>query len=242
MGSSQSKTVDDQIELVIAGWIRQQSNIYSTIIIPRPISLLICDFILIAFKYSSIMNASQAKKLSQLLSSKISVNSIMKAKLLHHGGNNGFNNVDIFNNILHKAPLLYIIESNHGHIFGGYTTKSNYGYPFKLEDEYAFLYVLCDKNKDKSNESIQPKIFNVTQNGIGAAITHSYVISDTLFQFGTPASLAICADCDERYDSWCGSNASCYNLPKGNILCGGDDQDSNGNYFFQVVDMEIYSL
>ena len=107
----------------------------------------------------------------------------------------------------------------------------------------AFLFVLkSDINQQK------PEIFNLIPAKSNNAIYNYFDIAyhAYLFHFGSAAGLAICTNFDKpQKKCFCfGTDfyIHSYDLPKGNIMCGGNDCKRGSQYFFNVIDIEVFHI
>merc|ERR1712087_669971 len=69
--------------------------------------------------------------------------------------------------------------------------------------------------------------------------------SDLIFYFGAAAGLLLYDQCNERDDNFAyGGNKCGYQIPKGNMLCGGNQRNShyNDKYEFRVEDYELFTV
>eukprot|EP01084_Bolivina_argentea_P310008 536307_1 len=147
-------------------------------------------------------------------------------KLLFRASEHNFSAKQFHKFCDNKGPTLVIIESNYGHVFGGYTTnqwKSNVAsdcsYLNEPPNNEAFLFVT------RSSISYQqtPKVY-ADPSGIVIKNHKYYAIS----------ILDKCNKSEKNYSYLDGDNV-------GNELCGGNKTRKEGlHYFFKVIDYEVF--
>ena len=148
------------------------------------------------------------------------------------------NRLEIYYQINHHI-YLFIIHSNHGHIFGGFMTfdinnKSS-------NDHDAFVFILSSIFDNQS-----PQIFELKDSKKNSAVkNYFYDGKGLLFQFGLQSSaISIFNYCNENEKNYCIGGSNCtYDLSSGNILCGGHVGGyGTGRYIFSVKDIEVYHI
>lgn len=189
------------------------------------------------FINSNIIDAIQAMELQQLLSDRISFD---QATLVYDSSIHKTDIESFYSKVISHHPTIIVIESNHGNIFGGFTkvvwtTNDNDYY----KDEDAALFVLKSNQIDQESE-----IFDICQASHAIHFNGSYS-KEILCHFGSPAGLCLYQYFDQHNNNFCFGGDDCsYWLPKGNILCGGNDQDLThaDKYKFKVVKLEVFEL
>ena len=234
------------ITYLVFGYIRNniENNKQFKLIIPPSLKYICCEFYGYFFNESNILNNNQKHELFVLLNQRISIENLSNAKLLFRGTRDGFDRNSFKSKLLNKSPYLYIVHTNHGNICGGYTTKNITSKD--KNDPTAFVYVL------KSDISTQkPEIFGIYKGKERNAI-YNY-LSDSgysnsfgyICHFGSPAALLIVENGNSKEKKgYCygGNDNYTYKVPSANILCGGNDRTQYDEYYFFVIDIEIFHV
>ena len=226
-------------ELLIYGYIRYIESEYKLHRkMAKDIKRVCIQYVSIVFSDSGIIDIVQGMELQNLLSDRISFDETI---LLYDTSMHKTDVESFYKETESHHPTVIIIKSNHGNIFGGFTKiawKAK-GYNKYYEDKDACLFVLKSDQKDQDCE-----IFDVCQES--SAINFGGVYNRKLLcHFGSPAGLCLYTNFDQYDDNFCyGGDACSYWLPKGNILCGGNQQDLNWRerYQFRVVSLEVFEL
>ena len=234
-----SKSKPSDIELVICNFIRNQYEAKYKQNVPMALKYLTLKFSdrIIGCK---LLTIKQDMDFFQLLSTKLP--SIRRFKFLFRASDHQYS-ADKFHEYCDNKPgTITIIKSNHGNIFGGYTSKSwqsKYGY---VKDERAFLFLI--KSDDESVQSKCPLLLKLNKWKVDCAVYCYHLFGPT---FGSGLDICIRNRCDRkiRRDSrWSDVNYArqqSYDTPKV-IICGGNTKDVSfsDRYLFQVKDYEVF--
>lgn len=226
-----------RVELLIYGFIRcieRDHKLHRKM--ERDVKTICIEYFKSAFNSSNIIDVLQGMELQELLADRISFD---QAILLYNSSINKTDVQSFYLKTISHHPTVVIIKSNHGNIFGGYTrvawTKDNEHH----KDEDACLFALQSDQQDQNSE-----IFDICQS-LHAIHFNGTFNKQILCHFGSPAGLCLYQNFDQHNNNFCFGGDSCsYWFPKGNILCGGNDQDSmhKEKYKFKVVSLEVFEL
>ena len=136
-----------------------------------------------------------------------------------------------------KGATITIFKSNHGNIYGGYTSKSwsSSNLTGMVEDSNAFLFVIRSEEEPAQNEC--PMIFKVRKSDVYCAIFHSDFVGPT---FGT--DIITYGGCGERKakESFIQNAYNYGEIFHGKFLCGGNPNDRDRS--FKLLDYEVLKL
>eukprot|EP01084_Bolivina_argentea_P059522 108715_1 len=176
----------------------------------------------------------------QLLTSRLAT--IVGFQLLYRASENGYDVINFHQQCDNKAPTLIIIQSEYGHIFGGYTKVkwSSNNNTFGSDDD-AFLFLI--RSEDISQKC--PILFDVINH-------HHAIFSDKHAGpcFGSGYDIHIGEHCNESRGNYCcRQHHSTYGC-SGDVLCGGyfrEYKKRGKKYkakfaYFKVVDYEVFQL
>ena len=168
---------------------------------------------------------------------------IRKLNLLYRASDNLYSAKKFHSLCDNTGPTITIIKSNHGNIFGGYTSKSwHSGNGFTIKDDNAFIFLITS-NKQKIDRKC-PIIFDIIPSNSGFAI---YCDDDHGPTFGMGHDICIRYICNKPASH---RNTRCYTLHDTynytqvefdiccNPLCGDDSKE----YKFIVTDYEVFNI
>ena len=233
-------TATTSTEMLVYGYI---AHIEQSIIVHRKMEEEIKAICLNYFGYifddSTIIDIIDAIKLQNLLSDRISFDDTL---LLYNSKMNGTDINSFYDQTESHDPTVLIIKSNHGNIFGAFTKIPwNKGGHYQTDVDAA-LFVL---KSDQNDESYQ--LFDVCQEekAINFGSLNRYSRLNIVCHFGSPAGLCLYHNFDQIDTNFCFGGDTCsYWVPKGNILCGGNNQDNKfkEKYKFKVIHLEVFKL
>ena len=228
-------SVLSRVELLIYGFIRCiESDCSLHRKMETEIKRMCIKYFKSVFISSNIIDVIQGMELQQLLSDRISFD---EAILLYDSSMHKTDIKSFYSKVISHHPTIIIIKSDHGNIFGGFTKVDwIYNNNEYYKDEDAALFAL--------NTESESEIFDICQVSHAIHFNGSYN-KEILFHFGSPAGLCLYQYFDQRDNNFCFGGDDCsYWLPKGNILCGGNNQDvtHKEKYKFRVVCLEVFEL
>ena len=143
---------------------------------------------------------------------------VIKYELLYKAKKDGDKSENFHSKCDNKENTLTIIKSTNGKTFGAFTTQLwNSINNFKT-DKFAFAFSLDNQ-----------KIYNILENRTNFAI---YAHNDYGPCFGQGTDFGIYSGCLTRSDNWC-CNKNTYNF---------NNENMNGDVYFQTLDYEVYSV
>lgn len=236
------------LELVISHFVRNNyEKKYNKQHVPMAMKYLMVRF---SNKLCTFLSFKEDFDLLNLLSNELP--KIKGISLLYKASEHNFS-TNIFHQLCdNKGATLTVIKSNHGHIFGGYTSKSwssKFGF---VSDKNAFLFLF--KTEDRNIKSQCPLIFKLRKDPDFAIMNHP--------RYGpTFGSNDICihtdteGNCTQDRTSAHSFDYSTFHIDHKNykasrnpeyylyrplyrtpILCGGNDG------YFKVIDYEVSRL
>lgn len=235
----------ERLELLVSF----HSRTYINTKIPNELIKLICDYFGgVLFGDSTLLNHKQSEQLIQLLSQRFSFN---QTQLLLNSTKDEHTRQVYIERLSNNAPYLFLIETNHGNIFGGYTTiditaKGKEG-PY-YDDGKAFVFVLKPTQEimDVNWRYIECSAWDdASANTIYYGLNYKW--GSTFISFGSRGAQLCIEDDITRQHVCYGGGQSCYKVNKGNILCGGNttvgyDKYGNVSYGYFVKQIEIWSI
>ena len=217
---SKSRCKDNESELLISCYIREQFELQSKISVPMSLKQLITQYSKKTFK-SNLLTMKEDFKLFQFLSNKIGPHIFeQRCSLLFRASEKHF-----LGGYFHKlcdghSPTITIIQSEYGNIFGGYTITP-WNIRGGMSNYNAFLF-LVRSNDPTLNEScpMQPGT--------------NFVMSSIPNSMGGPSfdELEICDECNKIRASYTTKRD----------LCGGQSFSNLSKIYFGVVDYEVFEL
>ena len=245
--------------LLIFGWIRKKPSLQK-LQIPIDIISLCANFHGLYFIESDILTTMEQRlNLFTLLSTKLTTKNLSHSKLLYKGSRDGYTTKPFLSKLTNNAPYLFIIKSDWGHIFGGYTTvdtllvKDKFtgrGKSINSKDEAAFLFVLESIHLKEQKEAyvpVKPKIYPVAPNKVAIGYGNPSDDwkgkdgdGDWLFYFGLSIAIAIRIRCNENPCNRCCFSTAFNQLPPMNEIVGGTSEMDE--QYFTVTDLEVYHV
>ena len=235
-----------EIELIVFYFIKIH---YDNINVSFPVAL---KYIILSYSQlciSPLLTINEDLCLFNLFKQKLLNYSIKRFKLLYRASDNFFD-AHLFHQACDgqdKKTQIIIIKSNHGNIFGGYTSR---GWQINVEsmaDKNAFLFV--SRSDDSIIQKNCPILFEIKSDKINKA-NHYCLSSGPIF--GDGYDIYISDKCNEIDDEYFFSKNSCklscyYNKKYPNIvLCGGNSTlRCNGitiDHRFEVIEYEVYQV
>eukprot|EP01084_Bolivina_argentea_P089971 162199_1 len=215
-----------QLKYVIWGFIRNEIENKYQCSIPSELKYSITDFA----KYtipSSMTTINEQFGFIHLLCNRLGQYiKWSEFHLLYRASENKFSQQKFHELCDNHSPTIIIIQSEFGHVFGGYTSVKWKSYGGYVTDPNAFLFII--RSKDKLQRC--PYIFEC-KDGM-SALNHNNPI-----QFGGGHDISIfeqfgyCCACSYKY--------------KGNQLCGGNNKEDFLGlqcYRFHVIDFEVFEI
>ena len=250
MTSSQSQTLQILINYYTRTHFEHQFNIK----IPLDLKKIIQKF---ARRYipSILLTVEEDYAFMQLLLSNKSKQFENKHfNLIFQASKDGYLAKDFHSKCDNKGATIIIIKSDHGNIFGGYTSIPwSDGREWKRDDN-AFLFVIRSNNYNENDSDEMdvkyPKIFDATIRDY-AAVVH---LTNTGPTFGSGYDLKIADKCNEYQfkekfdDGQFDGGDSCYTFVSSNgyhhnnELCGGNKIDFIHRHLFCVVDYQVFQV
>ena len=228
--SSEAKLSD--LELIISGFTR---NHYDKKV-PEALTNLTMKFSkqIIGCK---LLTPKQDLQFFQLLSKKLP--SMPRFNLLFRASDHQYSADKFHENCDNKPGTITIIKSNHGNIFGGYTSKSwKSNSNESVKDENAFLFLI--QSDDKSIQKKCPLLLELKKDHEKFAI---YCVDDFGPIFGNGFDICIRDNCNKELISPLRLENENYAIQEsfdGDIkylnICG------KGRRFFQVIDYEVFQI
>ena len=224
------------LELVLSNYLRTNyENKYDERYIP--ISL---KYIMV--KYSNSLIPSNLLSLREdfnfFETLKLKLPNIKKFNLLYRGSEHNFSAKDFHSLCDDKGATLTIIASNHGNIFGGYTSKSWKSAAGFVKDKQAFLF-LIKSHTEKINKQC-PLFFDIKKGHESWAIGRRWSYSDPICGPVFGCALDIKIGDKQDYDIDCFTQRDCYDY--GNFE--GNLSGNDGGIFvrFEVTDYEVFQV
>ncbi|CDW86071.1 tldc domain-containing protein [Stylonychia lemnae] len=151
-------------------------------------------------------------------------------KLIYKASRDGFKAINFHQKCDNQGPNISFIQSEHGEVFGGYTSLSwtSPDSGLHLQDNDAFLFSLSKNTLHKQYQNFDKAV---------------RCNKDYLMEFGQFGyDICICNDCNHNSDSSC-SLGDTFMPPQG--FKKGDQFSKEylgGSYNFKVIEMEVYSV
>ena len=171
-----------------------------------------------------------------------------RLKLLLDTKNDGYDASTFHAKCNGHSPTICIIQSDHGNIFGAFTTIAwRSGSSDRAEDKEAFLFLIKSHNEQINKQC--PKIYNVNSEGREAVIHQTkhgptfgsgwdLMISDKCNEYHLMDKSADRVDGADNCHTYIGSNGYNHN----NDLCGGFKKDWVSRQLFCVVNYQVFEL
>ena len=226
-----------RIQLIVWYYIRTEyEDQFDKVNMPMPLKYLITNFSKKVIQ-SKILTMNEDNKFIKALSTKLPNIDKNKFKLLFRGSQHGFLSSKFHELCDNHGPTLVIIQSNYGHVFGGYTSKKWSSISQYVKDVDAFLFVLRSSNPSQET----PELFESEQPEY-AMNKYSYYSRS----FGDGANIFIDDKCDKS-DTNYSYNFFCVFINKltGNTLCGGNNKfiiTKPVSYHFKVIEYEVFEM
>ena len=185
-----------------------------------------------------LLNIQQDLAFYQLLA--VELPNIRKFHLLFKASDHNFCNRKFHALCDNKGATITIIKTNHGNIFGGYTSKSwstpksNHAWS---KDQNAFLFLI--KSEDESIQNECPIILKIKKNRADHAVLHKGDLGPT---FG--ADIIIRSECNKPSKAIYSFYHRIYEhgiLHKKKFLCGGNYSDKD-HLLFQILDYQVFKV
>ena len=179
--------------------------------------------------------------------------SIRKFNFLFRASDHQFSAKKFHEHCDDKGCTLTIIKSNHGNIFGGYTSKSwkSDRLTTSKSDRRAFLFLI--KSNDESIQIKCPLLLRLPIYGYKPK--HAiYCLNQNGPVFGNGFDIVIRDKCNKKVDKhekecWKRKRNNNYSLQDtyGKLnselnICGGTRDEKDGTSYFQVIDYEVFQI
>ena len=173
----------------------------------------------------------------QLLLTKLP--NIRKCDLLYRASDNGYSIKQFHSLCDNKDATITIIESNHGNIFGGYTSKSwqSHADAQYVKDKNAFLFLI--KSERKCSDTKLPVLYEIKDGWEAEAI---FTVRDQGPSFGNGHDICIRGKCNKsahyKGGQYCYTLHSTFNYDMDDVyLCG-----NHANNRFHVIDYAVFKV
>ena len=226
-----SSTQQSDLALVISNYVRNNYETkYDTQHIPIAIKYLMLKFSNKIID-SSLLSLQNDLDFFNMLKGKL--RTISKFDLLFRASENN-HAVDKFHSLCDdKGATITIIQSNHGNIFGGYTSKSWASSRGYIRDENAFLFLIKTNRKQIDDQC--PLLFDIKEGEQNFAI-HGYKDHGPVFGSGHNISIW------PRVYCYTSTSLDTYDVGiLGDNLCGSPN-DEAFEHRFDVIDYEIFQV
>ena len=140
----------------------------------------------------------------------------------------------------HKGPTITIAKSNHGNIFGGYTSKSWTSMSASITDENAFLFLIKSDHELTQNKC--PLIFNIKKDKRACAIWHGEHHGPTFGDGFDPSIHDNCQRIAEGAIYFCHHTMFDYSGYEDVVLCGGRNNGGPNDIRFKVIEYEVFQI
>lgn len=210
-----------------------------TQIIPDEIIMICYDYFGHDFCHSLILNGAERDRLWHLLLSKQPNLIAGTTRKKFTASEDGFDSNSFYSYCSGLSPSILVIKSNWGSIFGAFTSI-----PWQIDAGYSlsnntFLFSLTND-----------RIFEIKERDLEYAVYHGGrgardLDSDLIFYFGAAAGLLLYDNCDQRDDNFAYGGHKCgYHIESGNLLCGGNQRNSDysDKFEFRVQNYELFSV
>ena len=142
-----------------------------------------------------------------------------------------------------KGATVTLIKSNHGNIYGGYTSKAWTGSSWRSTvhtDNNAFVFLI--KSDDDLKDSQCPMIFPIKEGKERGAIKQTQIFGPIFGQFQGHYDIFIPDHCHGRYvyDNVNAESVYDYGDFNKSILYGGDQTKTYAT--FRIVDYEVFKI
>ena len=234
---SSSRVTD--VELVLFHFIRNHYEAKYNNFVPMALKYLTLKFSNRIIGYKSL-TIKQDMEFFNLLSTKLS--QIRRFNLLFRASEHEYSASKFHEYCDNKPGTITIIKNNHGHIFGGYTSKSWTSQNRDIKDENAFLFLI--RSDDKSIKHKCPLLFEVDKNRRKNNIKRAICcIAKHGPVFGSGRDIFIRDQCD-RSSLNCSKKRGYIYPPEINSICGGNiaSHTTNGENYFKVIDYEVFQI
>ena len=161
----------------------------------------------------------------------------LEYKLLFRASEHGFSAKEYHKHCDEKSDTITILYNEYGYVFGGY-----FHHKWSVSDRYRFkndrsarLFLLRSADK----EIVLPKVYKPIEREIGTI--RYYPDAGPVFGWGE--EIHIVDACDKIKESYT-RPGYCYNIPKTNEMCGGDEPlPGNGTHWkYLVKEYEIFQI
>ena len=230
-----------KIELIVSYFIRINIHQkYSHIIIPSDIQQLIEQFGRKSIGSNLLTHTEDIQFLQLLSTEKSSIFDSKEFELLYVASQHEYSAKQFHLLCDNKGPLLVIIQSEFGNVFGGFTSKSwGFAGDGARYDDKAFLFMI--RNYDEPGKSF--KIYPLRPEKASGAI---FLDKNHGPAFGTGCDIRIIDKCNQDIDKDHEFKTSSYTTQSSyqfdGVICGSKAYNKNYSHFFKVIDYEIFKI
>lgn len=225
----------------VFGFVRTELQYEISQIIPDEIIMICYAYYGHDFITSLILNGAERDRLWHLLLSKQPNLIAGTTRKRFTASQDGFDSNSFYSKCSNLSPSILVIRSNWGSIFGAFTSI-----PWKIDEGYSLSNIHDTFLFSLSNN----RIFEIKERDLEYAVYHGGrgakdLDSDLIFYFGAAAGLLVYDNCDQRDDNFAYGGHKCgYEIPSGNMLCGGNQRNSDytDKFEFRVENYELFTV
>ena len=215
-------------QILVDGYIRSVQRLFKNILIPSAINIICIEFYFynICQNINSWILKDDKDKLIFLKllheSKKDIIDIEQEMEMIYNGSIDGFTSTDFHRKCDNMGPTISIIQTEHGNIFGGYSSISWLNKGGGKQDKNAFLFLI------KSSKNYPAQIFNLKK-------IDRYSVFHTNYDSCSwgDGDIVINNNCNVNKASY--TQKSHYNLPESSYLNGGIKR-------FTVRRLEVFAV